>query len=60
VAARRSDHRNDTLQRQPSSCDRASLAHGQAIADDSIVVLVAVTTARTIPPAQIAIAQRRS
>ena len=36
------------------------LAHRHAIAVDSIVVIVAVITARGIPPAQIPIAQRRS
>jgi hypothetical protein len=36
------------------------MAHRHAIADDSIVVLVAIVTARAIPPVQIPIAQRRS
>ncbi len=60
VAARRSGHPNDPLQRQPRRCDRAALAHGHAIAVDSIVVIGAVITSRGIPRAQIPIAQRRS
>jgi hypothetical protein len=60
VVARRSGHPNDPLQRHPSRCDRAALAHWHAIAVDSVVVIVAVITARGIPPAQIPIAQRRS
>ena len=60
VAARRSAHPNDPLQRQPSRCDRAALAHWHAIAVDSVVVIVAVITARGLPHAQIPIAQRRS
>jgi hypothetical protein len=35
------------------------MAHWYAIADDCIVILVAVNNARVIPPAQIPIAQRR-
>jgi hypothetical protein len=36
------------------------MAHWHAIAVDCIVVIVAVITARAIPPAQIPIAQRGS
>jgi len=46
--------------RQPSRRGRAAIAQRHAIAVDSIVVIVAVITARGIPPAQIPIARRRS
>jgi hypothetical protein len=36
------------------------MAHWDAIADDSIVPLIAVITARAIPTVQITIARRRS
>jgi hypothetical protein len=60
VAAHRSTHPNDPQQPHTRRCDRTALAHWHAIAVDAIVVLVAVLTARAIPPAQIPIAQRRS
>jgi len=60
VAARRAELRNGPIQHHPSRCDHAARAPWHAIAVDSIVVLVAVLTARAIPPAQIPIAQRRS
>jgi hypothetical protein len=49
VAACRAAHLSDPEQRQPDRCDRAALAPWHAIADDCIVVLVAVLTARDIP-----------
>jgi hypothetical protein len=60
VAARRSVHPKDLLQRQPSRCDRAALAHRHALAVGFLVVIGAVITARGIPPAQIPIARRGS
>lgn len=59
VAARRSAHPNDPLQRYLSRCDRAAMAYRHAIVVDSIVVIVAVITACEPVPAQIPIAQRR-
>ncbi len=60
VAARRWAHFDGSCQRAPSLRDRAPIAHQRAVAADSIVVIVAVITARGISPAQIPIAPRRS
>lgn len=60
VLARRAEHRNDPLQRQPRRCDLAAMALRNVIAVGSIVTIVAAITARAIPPAQIPIARRHS
>jgi hypothetical protein len=60
VATRRSGHPNDPLQRQPSRCNHAALAHGHALEFGSVVVIRAVITARGMPRPQIPIARRRS
>jgi hypothetical protein len=51
---------SDPIRGHTSRRDRAATAHWRAIADDSIVTIVAVITARDTLLAQIPIAQRRS